>query len=264
MWNNFINNILLLNRVSFLCKRKVKMWKTLFSNISRLSASCLFNTKKIKILTSIYRNASQFKNSICTSYIRFNDTILVPTKRFPQNQISVTVPQRQPRNHNFSGHLIWERRASQKREARGNKKCSGVRAACRSAFLFYIFLPGGGSRYFYMPLSWRAEQKERKTEGGRGTQVRRGRIEIIGEGTEPETGIPGTKLLHHSAWSGLRRHCSHDVYVANIRAQFPERCPPRRPFPPLLPPRNSSSSSSSYDHLRIHPDGCTPDVTAHL
>lgn len=107
-------------------------------------------------------------------------------------------------------------------------------------------------------------EKNGEREGGRGTQVRRGRIEIIGEGTEPETGIPGTKLLHHSAWSGLRRHCSHDVYVANIRAQFPERCPPRRPFPPLLPPRNSSSSSSSYDHLRIHPDGCTPDVTAHL
>lgn len=93
-------------------------------------------------------------------------------------------------------------------------------------------------------------EKNGEREGGRGTQVRRGRIEIIGEGTEPETGIPGTKLLHHSAWSGLRRHCSHDVYVANIRAQFPERCPPRRPFPPLLPPRNSSSSSSSYDHLR--------------
>lgn len=167
------------------------MWKTLFSNISRLSISCLFNTKKTKILTSIYRNASQFKNSICTSYIRFNDTILVPTKRFPQNQISVTVPQRQPRNHNFSGHLIWERRASQKREARGNKKCSGVRAACRSAFLFYIFFPGGGSRYFYMPLSWRAEQKERKTEREREGEGRR----CGGAGSRLSAKEPNRKLV---------------------------------------------------------------------
>lgn len=145
------------------------MWKTLFSNISRLSISCLFNTKKTKILTSIYRNASQFKNSICTSYIRFNDTILVPTKRFPQNQISVTVPQRQPRNHNFSGHLIWERRASQKREARGNKKCSGVRSprAARPSCFTYFFPVEARAIFTCLSRGERNRKREKRRERGR-------------------------------------------------------------------------------------------------
>ena len=153
-----------------------------------------------------------------------------PRNIFP-NQISVTVPPRQPWNHNFSGHLIWEResRGEQARPKEGNRKQEMQRRTCRVclAFVFYIFLPGG-SRYFYMVRSSRIYIERDAGAAGQDRDYRRR--------TEPETGIPGTKLLHHSAWSGLRRHCSHDVYVANIRAQFPERCPPQRPFPPLLPP----------------------------
>lgn len=125
------------------------------------------------------------------------------------------------------------------------EKPSAAPAIARSLHISSAGIARYGMFARYSGLGRRAiwRNGEEKTPGEResGTQVYAAgfRIEIIGEEPYRKPVSWARRLLHHSTWSGLplpRRHCSLTTfYVANIRAQFPERWPP--------PPPSSATSA---------------------